>query len=212
MEKIRGTEKDDAGFLAWAILAATRSHVEKGWFDIVLDCPEVECLDFLKRLVVTETRSWWHYSRFHIAEVDGEPAAALCAFRAGEAYPLSGAAMSEVSESLGWDAEKQQAMMERGSYIYKCIFEDSEDLWTIENVATLPAYRGRGLAGRLIEHVLPEGRHLGLSHTQIMFFIGNEAAARAYAKAGFVFNGERRHPDFEAATGVPGICRYLKPL
>ena len=89
---------------------------------------------------------------------------------------------------------------------------DGEDFWTIENVATLPSCRGRGLAGRLVEHVLPEGRRLGLSTAQIIFSIGNEAAANAYAKAGFVFDGERRHPDFEAATGIPGICRYLNRL
>lgn len=120
--------------------------------------------------------------------------------------------MGEVSKSYGWDAGELQAIWDRGAYMFACTFENSDDYWTIENIATLPAYRGRGLAGSLVEHVLPEGIRQGLNMAQIMFFIGNEAAARAYAKVGFAFDGERRHLDFESATGVPGICRYLKPL
>lgn len=212
MEAVRPAEPRDADFLAWAILAATRSHLPRGWFDIVLARPESFCLDFLRRLVLTETRSWWHYTRFQVAEVGGDMAAALCAFRAGEGYPLSGAAMTEVSKSLDWDEEEEKAMWARGSYVFTCTFADDEDFWTIENVATVPAYRGRGLAGRMIQEVLPEGRRQGLGQAQITFFIGNEAAARAYSKAGFVLDDERRHADFEAATGVPGICRYLRPL
>jgi ribosomal protein S18 acetylase RimI-like enzyme len=212
METIRPAEPRDADFLGWVILAAARSHVAKGWFDIALARPEPQCLEYLKRLAVTEARSWWHYSRFHIAEVDGNRGAALCAFRAGDAYPLSAAAMVEVSKSFGWDDAEQQAMWTRGAYVFTCTFEDHDDWWTIENVATLPEYRGRGLVGKLIDHVLAEGRRQALQNTQISFFIGNSAAERAYSKAGFVFDGERRHADFEAATGVPGIRRFLKPL
>jgi translation initiation factor 4G len=212
MFAIRFAQARDADFLAWAILAATRSHVEKGWFDIMLARPEHECLDFLRHLVLTEARSWWHYSRFHIVEVDGDAASALCAFRAGDGYPQSGAAIGEVCKGFGWGDDEQQAMWSRGSYIFACVFEGDDDLWTIENVATLPAYRGRGLAGKLIEHALREGRCEGFDKAQITFFIGNDAAASAYSKAGFVLDGERRHPDFEAVTGVPGICRYVKSL
>ena len=104
--------------VAWAILAATRSHVPRGWFDIVL------------------------------------------------AYSLSGAAMMEVSKSFGWHEAEEKAMWARNSYLFTCTFGDDEDLWTIENVATVPAYRGRGLAGRMIQEVLPEGRRQGLSQAQ----------------------------------------------
>ena len=120
MDDVRSAESRDAGFLAWAILAATRSHVARGWFEVVLARPESVCLDFLRRLVLAETRSWWHYSRFYVAEVDGQPAAALCAFRAGDAYPLSGAAIAEVSKSFGWYEAEQKAMWARGSYIFTC--------------------------------------------------------------------------------------------
>jgi hypothetical protein len=100
--RTRLARESDAPFLAWVILTAARSHREKGWFDIVLRRPERDCLEYLGRLTLTSTRSWWHSSRFRVAEVDGQAAGALCAFRAGDGYPLSQPAMVEVARSLAW--------------------------------------------------------------------------------------------------------------
>ena len=76
-----------------------------------------------------------------------------------------------------------------------------------------PRYRKRGLAGGLIRHVLREGKRLGVAQVaQITFLIGNDAAAGAYANVGFEFSGEKRSPEFEAATGSPGLCRFVKRL
>lgn len=209
---IRRAGPDDASFLAWAILAASRSQLARGWFDIVLARPEAECLEFLRRLTACESPSWWHHSHFSIAEDNGEPAAALCAFRAGDAYPLSAAALAETAASVGTSETEQQAMWTRGAYIFACTFDGDDDLWTIENVATLPSRRGRGLAGALLGRAVREGVERGASEAQITFLIGNDAAERAYAKAGFTLDGERRHPEFLAATGVPGMRRYLRKL
>ena len=76
---IRPARIDDAKFIARTILSAQRGHVPRGWFDIALDWPEPRCLAFVERLATAQTQSWWHVSQFILAEVDGEPAAALCA-------------------------------------------------------------------------------------------------------------------------------------
>ncbi len=209
---IRAAEQEDADFLAWAILTAARSQLDKGWFDIMLNRPESACLDYLRRLTLAPVRSWWHYSRFQVAELDGFPAAALCAFRGGEAYALSLPAMAKVARELGLGDTERHEMQRRGAYLSTCTLETEEDAWTIENVATLPRYRRRGLTNALIEHALAEAQRNGARRAQITFFIGNDAAERAYAKAGFQLDGERRHPDFEAATGVPGLRRYARNL
>jgi translation initiation factor 4G len=210
--RTRLAQTSDATFLAWIILTAARSHREKGWFDIVLSRPESECLAYLRQLTLTSTRSWWHYSRFRVAEVDGRAAAALCAFRAGDGYPLSQAAMVEVARSLAWSDDEQNAMWSRGAYMFTCIMESDDNLWTIENVATLPAHRGRGLGHALLEEALAEGRAKGFTRAQITFLIGNDPAERLYAGAGFTFDDERRHPDFEAAVGAPGLRRFVRAL
>jgi hypothetical protein len=126
LTEIRRATEADAPFLAWAILTAARSHLARGWFDIVLDRPETVCLDFLARLAATQARSWWHWSRFHVAEVAGERAATLCAFRAGEGYPLSADAMNEAFEQCGWREGERNAAWARGSYVFTCTFEEAE--------------------------------------------------------------------------------------
>jgi len=207
---VREARKEDADFLAWAILTATRSHLEKGWFDAVLHGPDSARLDYLRRLTLTSARSWWHYSRFLVAEADGVPAAALSAFRAGDAYPLSQQAMTEVAQELAWGEGEQASMWQRGGYIFTCTLETDDNMWAIENIATLPGYRGRGLVGLLLERALADGRRSGARQAQITFMIGNDAAERAYAKAGFRFKDEKRNPDFEAASGAPGLRRCVR--
>lgn len=120
--------------------------------------------------------------------------------------------MGEVFASFGWNEAEQNAMWARGAYIFTCTFDGNDDAWTIENVATLPHYRKRGLTGALIDHVLPLGRAQGMNDAQITYLIGNEPAAHAYAAAGFEHYGERRSAEFEAATGAPGLCRVVKRL
>jgi GNAT superfamily N-acetyltransferase len=211
-QTIRPAREDDAGFLAWAILAATRSHCDRGWFDIALNRPEADCLEFLRRLAVTSAQSLWHYSRFFVAEVDGFSVAALAAFRAGDAFALAQEALTEAARRLGWSKSEQEAIWRRGSYIFKCTLETPDDAWVIENIATLSAYRKRGLAARLIERALDEGAGSGAREALITFFIGNDSAERAYQEAGFKLKDEKRHPDFEAATGVAGLRRYARRL
>jgi ribosomal protein S18 acetylase RimI-like enzyme len=210
---IRRATAQDADFLAWAILAATRSHLAKGWFDILLDKDEAACLVYLRALTETPSRSWWHWSRFWIAEVEGVPAAAVAAFRANEAYPLSQAAMSEVAQALEIGDGEQSAMWQRGAYIFKCALDTGEgDDWAIENVATLPGFRGRGLAPALLERAVEEGRRAGFSRARIPVMTGNHAAERAYLKAGFQVTGEKRDAAFEAASGAAGLRLMTREL
>jgi hypothetical protein len=69
--QIRPATIDDVDFLAWVILTASRSHLERGLWDIALGRDEEGCLSFLRELARAEPRSWAHYSRFIVAEVDG---------------------------------------------------------------------------------------------------------------------------------------------
>ena len=212
--QVRPARPGDAGFLAWAMLAAGRGHLQRGWYDIAFDLPEDESLDVLSRLVLTRSPSWWRYDRFLVAEADGRPAAALSGFGASE-YEGSEAALQEAVADLGWSRDDLAAVWARGAYVFSCtmsVGEDEGEAWTIENVATLEDFRGRGLAGQLIQAALERGRGAGFHEAQISFLIGNQAAERAYAKAGFALAEERRHADFEAAVGSPGLKRFTQAM
>jgi ribosomal protein S18 acetylase RimI-like enzyme len=209
---IREARDEDAPFIGWAILAATRSQMPRGWFDITLGLDEPGCLAFTTRLARAEARSWWHYSNFVIAENAGAPAAALCAFRAGDGYPRSQAAMTEVANHIGWGETELEAMWKRSAYLFSCTIDAGEDAWAIENVATTPRFRGQGVASALIVRALEIGRACGSRESQISMFIGNDAARRAYERAGFRLIDERRSAEFERACGVPGLWCFRRAL
>ena len=209
---IRQARKQDAPFLAWCILAAGRAHLQRGWYDIALGLDEEGVGHALARLVSTEAPSWWRYDRWLVAEVDGAPAAGLAAFGAS-AFADSEAAMNEALGGIGWSADQVGQVWLRGAYVFSCTSPpDDQEAWVIENVACRPEHRGQGLTPALIAHALELGRRQGFADAQISFVIGNEPAERAYAKAGFTLVEERRHPDFEAAVGAPGLKRFGQRL
>jgi translation initiation factor 4G len=209
---IRRARPADADFIAWTILAAQRGHRPRGWFDIALDWPEPLCRAFVRRVALAQSRSWWHTSHFLIAEVDGRPAAALCALRAGGSTKDARSAIVEVVNATELDAAEQSAIRRRGAYSGTCWTTGDDNNWLIEHVAAEPSHRGRGLVQTLLEHALTAGKHAGYKRACIVFYIGNEAAERCYAKAGFVFAEEKRDPEFEALTGAPGFRRFERAI
>src|SRR5271165_6870801 len=94
---LRPAEPRDADFLGWVSVAASRSQLTRGWFDIVLQRDNAFVLEFAKYLAVAKAVSWWHWSLFHVAEVDGVLASAMCGFGDASVYSASGAAMAEAS-------------------------------------------------------------------------------------------------------------------
>jgi len=64
----------------------------------------------------------------------------------------------------------------------------------------------------LIAHALAAGKSAGYTRASISFLIGNEAAERCYAKAGFSFAEEKRDAAFEALTGAPGFRRFERKM
>jgi ribosomal protein S18 acetylase RimI-like enzyme len=209
---IRSARPEDAGFIATTILSAQRGYRPRGWFDIALGWSEPQCLDFMARIAVARAVSMWHVSQFLVAEVDGRPAAALCALPAAGTGPAAWRALEDVAAAIGLAASELEAIRQRGAYTRACWVQGGEGDWMIEYVATDPAHRGRGLVQALIVHALDKGRAAGFRRATISFLIGNDAAERAYAKAGFVFAEEKRDPAFEAITGAPGFRMFARGI
>ena len=209
---IRSARPEDAGFIARNILSAQRGPLPCGWFDITLGWPERQVLAFVERIAVARTQSWWHVANFIIAEIDGHPAAALCAMPAVGTIAAARSAFAEVVDETGLSAPELSAISRRGAYTANCWVQGGDGDWLIEHVATVPAYRGRGLVQALIDHALAAGRAAGFERASISFLIGNEAAERCYAKAGFALAEEKRDPAFEALTGAPGFRQFVRTI
>ena len=205
---VRPAEPRDAKFLGWVSVAAARSQLARGWFDIVLRRDEAFLVEFAKNLALAAARSWWHWSVFRVAEVDGVVASAMCGFGDASFYQASGAAMAEASDKMGIDKTEQAQLWPRGAFIVSASTSEPGG-WTIENVATDPKYRRHGLVQTLLENELKTARRSGFRRAQISVFIGNTSAERAYEKAGFQFAEEKRAAEFEAALGIPGTRRLV---
>ncbi|HEU5320853.1 MAG TPA: GNAT family N-acetyltransferase, partial [Methylomirabilota bacterium] len=84
--------------------------------------------------------------------------------------------------------------------------------WIVENVATLPEFRRRGLVDRLMERMLERGRQRGASVADISVFIGNDPAQRAYEKHGFAAAAEKLDAGFESVYRTPGTRTLRRAL
>ena len=206
MATIRRARPDDVRFLAWVILAATRSHRPRSFFDLLLLDSDEERTGLIEELVLQEKPSWWHWSLFWIALQGGEPAAALSGFdpqrlvAANDAVPAALAAR-------GIGGERLAAGLARCAPMFTCFHQPTPGAWVVESVATRPEARGAGLAHALVDHVLAEGRDGGYETSQLTIMIGNTPAQRVYESRGFRINAEKRSADFEAVIGSPGLAQ-----
>jgi ribosomal protein S18 acetylase RimI-like enzyme len=210
---VRRARAEDADFLAWVMLAASRGHLPRGIWDLRIGADDAGCLDYLRRLALAEPRSLCHYQAFRIAVVDGNAAAALCAFDSRvTGWAIAAEAMAHVQRDLGWSEAQAATSDQRMSPLWACFLPDVGADWAIENVATRPQYRRLGLTSRLLDDALHEAIERGCQLAQITTFIGNTGAQSVYERAGFRLAEEKRCPQLESLLKVPGFARFLRAL
>jgi ribosomal protein S18 acetylase RimI-like enzyme len=211
--KIRAATRDDADFLAQAMLLASRGHLGRGSWDLILDSDEASRLEYLRQLAVAEPLSPCHYQNHLLAEIDGHPSATLSGFdMRNSGWAALGQAMSNVQKDLGWTEADLAALRQRLVPAWSCFLPEIGADWGIENVATLPEYRRRGLASMLMNAIIREGADRKYKLAQITIMIGNDAAQEAYEKLGFRVFDEKRSPEFAGVLGAPGLRRLVRDL
>ncbi len=200
-----------APFIAWVMLTAARSHLEVGFYDLFSGTPEPETLRFLEEVNTTGAppnggAHWGHHSIFIVAEVDGQPAAALSGYVQREYNETTvGPAFVAALKALGRpDADLADGLARAGSFL-NVAPEHDENTWVVEHVATSPEFRRRGLTDRLLTEILDRGRARGCTTADIGVLLENDRAQAAYEKAGFRVVEEKRDAAFEAAYKCPGI-------
>jgi translation initiation factor 4G len=213
---LRDANTSDVDFLAWVMLAASRSHLERGVWEYLNDHTGEQTLDFLRRIAVTDTVHLFHHSLFLIAEVDGEPAAAMCAYDpATQGFEAYGTEFAALAPELGIHLDDPEYARRGGVMMSGFVLDHlgpEGPRYVIENVATVPKFRRRGLVDRLIRELLDRARQRDYAAAQIGVFIGNEPARAAYLKAGFDSVAEQRSPGWDAEIGCPGTELLIQPL
>lgn len=210
---IREGRSDDAAFIAWVMQEAGRSHLQRGIWDLALPGPDDKRLGYISQLVKTEDRTFCHYKKFLVAEVNAAPAAALTAYIPDmEVREITIKALNNILSGDGWTEKQIGTVMQCFAPLQTCTPEAPDNTWIIDFVATRKEFRGCDLVGSLLGAILEKGRNLGCETSQVAIFIGNTSAQRVYEKAGFKIVDEKRHPDFEAALGCPGIVLLRRAL
>jgi ribosomal protein S18 acetylase RimI-like enzyme len=210
---IRRASPKDAPFLAKAILIAGRAHVQKGIWEVILGGSEEECLGFLQHLAITKIPHLFHYACYFIAEQENEPVGTLGGYNPQlSGYQALQQAIPEVIRKLNLPPQGFQAAEEHASKILACLPDAIDGAWVIDSVATVPEYRGRGIAQHLLNAVLDEGKKQGYTVAQINMYIGNEPALKLYQKLGFEVIEEKRDIFFEQNIGSPGMLSLARPL
>ena len=189
---------------------ASRSHLERGALEVFVGGSDEDCLRFLSLWPFTEARSWAHSEHFLVAEAGGMPVGALCGYFAEEVEPFFGKPAIEVAVQLGWSHDDLVAAWNRIAPLRNVLIGHLPGAWIVECVAVVPEFRRRGLSTYMMERILDRGRERGATSTEISVLIGNDAAQRAYEKAGFVVVGEARDAEYEAAFGCPGERRLRR--
>jgi ribosomal protein S18 acetylase RimI-like enzyme len=120
--------------------------------------------------------------------------------------------MPAVNREAGRSQAEQLAGYQRAGSIAHVAPAHLAEAWVVENVATVPRFRRKGLADRLLAEILERGRRRGAHSADIGVLIGNDPAQRAYEKCGFRVVGEKRHPEFEEAYKCPGIRALTRAI
>jgi ribosomal protein S18 acetylase RimI-like enzyme len=208
----RSATADDAGAIALLSYYAGQGHCETSTYDLMIPGrpgPTAERIYMIRRLVGTGTVSWLHYSHYEVAQVDGRVVASLGAFGASDSGNLQ---LIAALKETGW-TDREIAAMSSNVRVYSRV-EPSvpRDAWMIENVATLPEYRGRGLVSALVSRALVRGRERGYLRAQMACHIGNVAALRVYENAGFEITEVMADAEFEVVFGCPGMWRLARVI
>lgn len=213
---VRRAREADLDLLTWVMLAASRSHLDRGIWEYLNGSGESSALGFLRRLATTDTVQLFHHSLFVVAELDGEPGAAMCAYdSASQGFEVALPEIAAATVAEGIDTQDPDYVRRSGVLLGGFVMEDPGPpgpRWVIENVATRPEMRRRGLVDALLHQLLGHGRERGFEHAQIALLIGNERARRAYVKAGFEPLVEQRSDDWQREIGCPGTEMLLQTL
>ena len=158
----------------------------------------------------------FHWSLFLIAELDGEPGAAMCAYDSstqGFDVVLPELLAATIAEHI--DPEDPEYQRRTATLLSGFVGDPPGPpgpRWVIENVATKPEARRKGLVDALLHQLLGHGRERGFEFAQISVYIENERARRAYVKAGFEPLTETRSDAWALEIGCPGTEMLLQPL
>ncbi len=212
---VRRASAQDIPFIAWCNFESTSPEPGFSYWDPVMEGTGTKTMDFIQAVFRADALAWGSPENFFIVEQDGKPIGGASGFNmdASDYRPLRLDRLPQVAASLGWN----QATLDGFFAAYTQVWSDPLDVtlsptapWIIECVAVVPEARGRGVAKRLLNALLDEGRRLGYEQASISVTMGNEPARRLYEALGFELYMTYGPAYFEGF--FPGTIKYRMRL
>lgn len=183
---VRTATVDDVDFIAETICSAEKGGSERLSYCTIFGWTEEQFMPVLKAMLEEDIEGQeLCISDFMIAELNGRPAAACCAWIEGESG-LSSAILKASVLLDGVESDRMQAAQQHFKLLEKLYIMRDKGAVQIESVYVQAGARGMGLAGRLIDAQiarLSSRDHTG--YAQVILAANNAAAHAAYSRAGF---------------------------
>jgi GNAT superfamily N-acetyltransferase len=210
---VRRANSHDLDFVVQVMLTAAQSHLERSVYEVLFDLKTPQLAELYRRVACSEAAHWCHLSRFSIAEVDDEPAGAMCGYDpSSEGNDALSAAIVPLLVELGKSEEDLQGIIVRSAIMDSCLPKPFPGAWGVENVAVEPRFRGQGITDHLFEGVLAEGRSKGYECAQIMCLNGNRRAEAAWRRSGFELRADYTSSVFQQTFGCLGLKLLVRDL
>lgn len=203
---IKKASKEDAENLAKAILGSSRAGKKIGIFDLIFETSlEAELLEKLRELVVSETKSYCHFSNFLLASGGQKFSGTICGY---EPRVATRDVFTQALEAIGVDENYQERI---AAYLLVEPTIDRQtwvlDFMTVsEGCEPLPVFR------ELLKKSLLTARLKGYRKAQTMVEIGSADTQILYEKLGFEVIDEKRSELYAEQFGRDGIKRLQMVL
>ncbi len=198
---VRKASESDIDLIAQAILESSRSGKNIGLFDLVFNTSDEELLlGHLKRLALTTTKSYCHFSNFFIAMSGGTSVGTICGY---EPRIATHEIFSKALEEIGFD----ETYHERIAAYLLCEGEVDNKTFVLDFMLVKPEFKSIDVYKELIGKSMLTARLKGYRKVQTSIEIGSAENELIFKKLGFEMIDEKRSEYYKEQFDRPGIMR-----
>lgn len=198
---VRKASEADIDIIAQALLESSRGGKKIGLFDLVFNTSEdAALLDNLKRLALTSTKSYCHFSNFFVALSNGTTAGTICGY---EPRIATHEIFSKALEEIGFD----ETYHERIAAYLLCEGEVDNKTFVLDFMLIKPEFKSLDVFKELIGKSMLTARLKGYRKVQTAIEIGSIESEMIYKKLGFEVIDEKRSEYYKEQFGRAGIMR-----
>lgn len=198
---VRKASEADIDIIAQAILESSRGGKNIGLFDLVFNTSDNELLlGYLKRLALTSTKSYCHFSNFFIALSGTTSVGTICGY---EPRIATHEIFSKALEEIGFD----ESYHERIAAYLLCEGDVDNKTFVLDFMLVKPEFKSIDVYKELIGKSMLTARLKGYRKVQTSIEIGSAENELIFKKLGFEVVDEKRSEYYKEQFDRAGIMR-----